>query len=258
MMKNIDLEVGNNAQNILPVPYFEKPVPNVESPHDFGKAPYGLAPPSYPTSKSRLSDDIQYCNFLSPAPRDPQMNVPNEGNKYCPSSKPQPYFKDSCYLKDSKSQGTVGIVCNQAGGSDNANFARGNQFGVDYSNQFSQMENRKKWEYTVERPTQIPMQLENPLVVYDNKPDFFPAPYTEYRKGKDFLTYPLQNNYTEGGDPTYVFPYKTLNSPFDNINFIEKFENEYKEDQVKNGSNFFILLIFVLLILYFIFCCKKR
>jgi len=265
-MEDIYLSVGNSGQQLLPVPYFEKPVPNVEQPMDYGRAPYGLAP-SRPTAKPRIDDEIQYCNYLSPAPRDPNTNVPNEGNKYCPGSNPKPYFKDSCYLMNSKAQGVTGIVCNQAGGSDNANFYRGNQFGVDYEYDFNEREANKKLEYTVERPVQTPIQMENPLVIYDNKPNFFPYPEQNIRENKDYITYPRVNNYTESGQPTYVFPYKTPNFPYekpinggerdirnDRNDIVEKFENETR----KNTTNFVVLLFFIIFMLYFVSLFKKR
>lgn len=245
-MQDMYLSVENNAQDLLPIPYFENPVPSVASPVDYGRAPYGLAP-DRPTAQSRINDDAQYCNFLSPAPRNPQMNVPYEGeNKNCPQFKEKPYSKDSCYLVDSKAQGVVGIVCNQSGGSDNANFARGNQFGVDYNYDFNEREAKKKLEYTVERPVQTPIQLENPLLIYDNKPNFFPYPELEIKKNKNYITYPQVNNNTPNGDPTYVYPYKTANFPYINNDVIEKFEN----NKISNGmKSFIILLLFFLLLL---------
>ena len=261
-MEDIYINTGNNAQKLLPVPYFENPTPSVELPMDYGRAPYGLAP-DHPTAKSRVDDNLQYCNYLSPAPRNPQMNVPYEGDKNCPTFKPQPYSKDSCYLMDSKAQGVVGIVCNQSGGSDNANFYRGNQFGVDYDYDFNEREAKIKLEYTVERPVQTPIQLENPLLIYDNKPNFFPYPSLEIKKNKDYITYPQVNNYTQSGDPTYVYPYKTPNFPYtskesDSLTLsnglFEKFENENK----MNIKNFIVLMLLILLLLYVVTIYKKK
>ena len=255
-MENIYLSVGNSAEQLLPVPYFEKPTPSVEMPMDYGRAPYGLAP-DRPTAKPRTKDEIQYCNYLSPAPRDPNMNVPNEGDKYCSGANTKPFSKDSCYLMDNKTQGVVGIVCNEAGGSDNANFARGNQFGLDYDYDFNERENKKKLEYTVERPVQTPIQMENPLVIYDNKPNFFPYPDLSIRQNKDYITYPNQVNYTKSGQPTYVFPYKTPNFPYEKPNpddLVEKFENENKN----NTINFVVILLFIIAVMYFLSLYRKK
>lgn len=250
-MQNILLDIGNNSQQILPVPYSKPPTPSVESPVNYGSSPYPM--PLKPSS--RKDDDLQYCNFLEPSPRDQRLNVPYEGKKDCPKFKTQPYGKDSCYLMDSKSQGVVGIVCNQPGGSDNANFYRGNQFGVDYPIDFDQRMEDKKLEYTVEQPVQIPMELQNPMVVYDRN-TFYPEPSFPLRKTKDFLTYPLQQDYTEYGLPTYTYPYKTMNPIFKDPTqddssgpIIEKFSNI---NENKGQMFFIILLIFIFLLFLFI------
>ena len=236
-MQNITLEVGNNSQNILPVPYLKNPVPSVESPMNYGSSPY----PAFTKQISRKDDNLQYCNFLEPSPRDQRLNVPYEGNKYCPKFKTQPYNKDSCYLMDSKSQGVTGIVCNESGGSDNSNFYRGNQFSTDYPFNFNEIMNDKKIEYTVENPVQIPMELQNPMIIYNNS-DFYPTPSFKLSENKNYLTYPLQKNFSEDGYPIYTYPYKTLNS-------IETFENNTNNKK----HFFFILFIFfsILLFLYF-------
>jgi hypothetical protein len=250
-MQNIALNIENNAQKILPVPYTKPPTPSVESPVNYGSSPY----PVPLKQSSRKDDDLQYCNFLEPSPRDQRLNVPYEGQKDCPKFKTQPYGKDSCYLLDSKAQGVVGIVCNEAGGSDNANFYRGNQFGVDYPFDFKERINQKKLEYTVEQPTQIPMQLQNPMMVYNNG-TFYPEPSFKLRKDKDFITYPLKNNFTENGLPTYTYPYKTLNPIFEdttqNNDITENF-TDYDNTQKK----IFFMIILVIIIIMFLFFINK-
>jgi hypothetical protein len=238
-MQNIFVNVDNNAQNILPVPYFKSPTPSVENPVNYGSSPY----PAVPNVSSRKDDDLQYCNFLEPSPRDQRLNVPYEGNKNCPKFKTQPYNKDSCYLMDSKAQGVVGIVCNEAGGSDNANFYRGNQFGVDYPFDFKEKMNEKKLEYTVENPVQMQLEMENPMMYYDRN-TFYPEPSFALRKNKHFLTYPLQQNYTENGMPTYTYPYKTLNP------IIESFENIIKTEEVNTNSKKIFLMFLIIFIFY--------
>jgi hypothetical protein len=250
-MQNIALNIGNNAQKILPVPYTKPPTPSVESPVNYGSSPYPV--PLKPSS--RKDDDLQYCNFLEPSPRDQRLNVPYEGQKDCPKFKTQPYGKDSCYLLNSKGQGVVGIVCNQPGGSDNANFYRGNQFGVDYPFDFKERINQKKLEYTVEQPVQIPMELQNPMMVYDQG-TFYPEPSFKLRKDKDFITYPLENNFTENGMPTYAYPYKTLNPIFEdttqNNDITENF-TDYDNSQKK----IFFMIILLIIIGMFLFFINK-
>lgn len=250
-MDNIYIETKNNAQTILPVPYPKPPTPSVASPFNYGSAPYPM--PLKPGT--RVKDDLQYCNFLEPSPRNQMLNVPYEGQKDCPKFKTQPYGKDSCFLMDNKAQGVVGIVCNQPGGSDNANFARGNQFGVDYPIDYNEIDQRKKLEYTVEQPVQTPLEMENPMLIYD-KNTFYPEPSFFLRGNKDFLTYPLQQNYTEWGLPTYTYPYKTMNPIFDDPNqtgIVESFSNA---ERLTKNNIFLILLIFTILI--FIIFFNKR
>jgi len=249
-MQDILLSTGNNKQQILPVPYPKSPAPSVESPLNYGDSPYPMAI----KPDSRITDDLQYCNFLEPAPRDQRLNVPYQGQKDCPKFKTQPYSKDSCYLMDSKAQGVVGIVCNQPGGSDNANFVRGNQFGLNYPDDSNLKKYKQNIEYTVKEPVQIPMELQNPLVIYD-KNTFYPEQSFFLRKNKDFLTYQLPQDYTEFGLPTYTYPYKTLNPIFNDPNqqgIIESFENESIN---RNGK--FLILLFIILIIVFIFFIKK-
>ena len=98
------------------------------------------------------------------------------------------------------------------------------------------------------------MELQNPMVIYD-KSTFYPEKNFFLRDNKDYLTYPLQKNYTEFGLPTYTYPYKTLNPIFDDPNqqgIIESFDNE---NNSKNGKILFLLII--ISIFLFIFFMKK-
>jgi hypothetical protein len=254
-MEDIFIESKNNAQSILPVPYPRPPTPSVESPFNYGSAPY----PMPIKSSTRVKDDLQYCNFLEPSPRNQMLNVPYEGQKDCPKFKTQPYGKDSCYLMDSKAQGVVGIVCNQPGGSDNANFVRGNQFGVNYPIDYTEFDNMKKLEYTVEQPVQIPLEMENPLLIYD-KNTFYPEPSFFLRKNKDFLTYPLQQDYTEWGLPTYTYPYKTLNPIFEDPNqtgILESFSNIDNIEKNITKKNIFVILFIIFILFFIVFFNKK-
>ncbi len=257
-MQSIILNAENNAQSILPVPYPKAPVPTTfgssndigtyasSFKNDLGNAPYPM--PLKPSNRNK--DDLQYCNFIEPSPRNQMLNVPYEGNKDCPRFNNQPYNKDACYLMDNKAQGVIGIVCNQAGGSDNANFVRGNQFGVAHPYNFNEIENSKKLEYTVEQPVQVPMSMQNPMVVYD-KSTFYPEMNFFLRNGKNYLTYPRNQNYTEDGFPIYNYPYKTMNPIFDenNKDDIQLFEDFHNME--KRKFNIFKIL-FVILILGFI------
>jgi hypothetical protein len=251
---NIIFDIESNDQMILPIPYTEGPVPSVAKPNTYGKSPYPVAEKPIPITRKK--DQIQYCNTLDPAPRDQRLNVPYEGDKNCPDY-PQPYSRDSCYLMDSKTQGVVGVVCNTSGGSDNANFRRGNTFGLDYNNNFQKELNDKQLEYIVNQPVQSKMIKENPSIVMDTN-TFYPQPSFPLRGTKDFLTYPLQQNYTRDGMPTYVYPYKTMNSVLDNgvlnnsvlnNSVLEDFE-DYSENNMKKNHALFIIILIIVFILF--------
>jgi hypothetical protein len=153
---------------------------------------------------------------------------------------------------DNKAQGVVGIVCNQAGGSDNANFVRGNQFGVDYSRNFGEIDDAKKLEYTVEQPVQIPMEMQNPMVVYD-KSTFYPEMNFFLKNNKDYLTYPREQNYTEYGLPTYNYPYKTMNPIFGNSDDKALFEDFSNQENSPTKKNIFMIICIVIVILFLVF-----
>jgi len=237
---NIIFDIDTNKQSILPMPYTEGPVPSVAKPNTYGRSPYPIAQSPNPTT--RKSDPVQYCNTLDPAPRDQRLNVPYQGDKNCPDY-PQPYSRDSCYLMDSKTQGVVGVVCNSAGGSANSNTVRGNQFGVDYNNDFQKELNDKQLEYIVNQPVQSKMIKQNPAIVLD-KNTFYPQPSFPLRKSKNFLTYPLQQNYTDDGLPTYTYPYKTMNPVFEN------FEDNSGYKNMKKNQAFFIMLLIIIFIIF--------
>ena len=241
MNKKINIQTANNSQAILPVPMHKPPVPNVASPNYYGKSPY---PMPYQVS-SRKNDESQYCNTLGPSPRNQLLNVPYEGEN-CPKFKAQPFNKDSCYLMDNKRQGVLGVVCNQSGESNNSNFVRGNQFGLDY--EWDLFNNVKKLDYTVEQPVQKPMILDNPSIINDNT-SFYPTSNYYLSRSQNYNTYPKPNNMTENGLPTYTYPYKTLNYSSSQI------ENYMNYDSNKNGLNLVIILLsifIVIMIMYFI------
>ncbi len=259
-MTKYDVSVGNNAEQILAVPYPAAPTPSVAEPMNYGSSPYPM--PLKPSS--RRDDPDQYCNTLGPAPRDQHYNVPYLGPN-CPIKEAQPYDRDSCFLMESKAQGTVGIVCNEPGGSDNANFIRGNQFGVDYPFNWDEKMANKKLEYTVERPVQLDMQRnQNPLVAYDSQ-NFYPYPSFEYEKQKDYLTYQRFPTFDERGIPIYKFPYRVLNPPYGDDKskeqLYETFAQEEEKQIKKSQSNMFhfvVLLLFVILVIYIFAINRKK
>ena len=206
--------VDQGTQQLMPVPIPES---------GMGAVPKGLAGTAInravykPWEHNRANDMGQYCNFIPPAPRDPLVNVPylGEGCPYDPGAKKAP---EGCFLVKNKTQNSIGFVCKDAGGTKNANFVRGNQFGVDYDMDVDGLSKSKKAEYTIENPVQLPIQMRNPVVKYD-KSTFYPTYLKSYEDNGN--EYPHAANYTTeaagaGGNnalgvPEYVFPYKVIN-----------------------------------------------
>ncbi len=231
-------DISDTHSNILPVPILGSVAPSAPEGVNYGKAPYAVPLNPYPNIKY---DKVQYCNELPPAPRSQQLNVPYQGPE-CPFTNTLPYTKDACYLTTSNGQGVVGLVCNEAGGSDNSNYARGNQFGVNYKQLPPQSKQFKKKEiYKVVPPVQntdgeffgnsdkpkptIPfvktvpqprdifpseLQMQQPEVIFD-KNTFYPQPDWEIQQDKNYQTYMEPQRFTPNGLPTYVYPYKVMN-----------------------------------------------
>jgi hypothetical protein len=232
--------VKQGTQQIMPVPIPESGISDVPRPSgDLMRAVYK------PYDHNRKNDNMQYCNFIPPAPRDPLVNVPYLGAG-CPYDNNAKNSPEGCFLVKNKNQNTTGFVCKDAGGAKNANFVRGNDFGVDY--QLDDMDvdglsKSKKAEYTIENPVQLPIQIgnttksfedqmRNPIVKYD-KSNFYPTYLQSYNSLGE---YPHASNYdtreTGGsiakGIPTYVYPYKVINPR----------ENEDDVISLRNKDNF--------------------
>lgn len=234
--KKLNIEIANNSQNFLPVPIPKEPTPSVEKPNYYGKSPY----PMPLQVSSRKNDELQYQNILDPPPRNPLLNVPYK-NSYRKNVKP--YKKDSCYLVDNKQQGVIGLMCNEAGGSNNSNFRRGNTFGLDY--EWNMFDNIKAKEYTVEQPVQTLINKQNPTLV-DSQSLFYPTTNYYLSKNQDYKTFPKPNNMTENGIPYYTYPYKTLNH-------IENFINY---DKNKNMLNLIIVALIIIVLAIIIYILK--
>lgn len=155
--RKLNLDIMNNSQKIMPIPIKKNPSPNVEKPNYYGKSPYPMA---YQVS-SRKNDMLQYDNVLNPSPRNQLSNLSDNM-----MTKIEPFSKDSCYLTDNKKQGVIGLMCNQAGNSNNSNFVRGNEFGL--YNDWDLINNIKKLEYTVEQPVQYITPVQPNLICKKN------------------------------------------------------------------------------------------
>ena len=231
--KKINIEMANNSQNFLPVPIPQNPTPSVAKPNYYGKSPY----PMPLQVSSRKNDELQYQNILEAPPRNPLLDVPYSSLK---KTKLEPYKRDSCYLVDNKRQGVIGLMCNEAGGSNNSNFRRGNTFGLDY--EWNLFDNIKTKEYTVEQPVQTLINKQNPTIL-DSQSLFYPTTNYYLSKNQDYKTYPKPNNITNKGIPFYTYPYKTLNN----------MENFIDYDQNKNMLNLIIVILTILVLLVIVY-----
>ena len=213
--------VNQGTQQIMPVPIPESGISAVPSGNVSGNP---LRAVYKPREHNRKNDMLQYCNFIPPAPRDPLVNVPYLGEG-CPYDSNARNAPEGCFLVKNNDSNTVGFVCKDAGGTKNANFVRGNQFGVDYDMDVDGLSKSKKMEYTIENPIQLPLQMRNPLVKYD-KSSFFPTYLQSYENHQN--EYPRAANYVDenngGGIPTYTFPYKVIN-PRKSENDVISFSN---------------------------------
>lgn len=257
-----DILTQNNAQEIMPVPSQAPPTPIVPHGDNYGQAenPMPLAPPS-----TRKNDNAQYCNFIQPSPRSQDINVPYQG-KQCPDFGTVPFNSDdACYLVNNNAQGVVGIACNSAGGN-NGDSVRG-KFGWAYPIDMANKMNEKQLNYVVKPPVQLDMEKQNPMIIYD-KNTFYPENDFAMRKNKNYITYPLQPNYTSNGLPTYQYPDVIMNQNVLNkeSHFVENFtnneNNEWSYQQILNRLHnyknrtyfhFFIFILFVIIIFYFIY-----
>ncbi len=277
--------VKQGTQQIMPVPIPESGISDVPKPQgDLVHALYK------PYDHNRKNDNLQYCNFIPPAPRDPLVNVPYLG-KNCPYDNDAKNKPEGCFLVKNKVQNTIGFVCKDAGGTKNANFVRGNQFGVDYDMDVDGLSKSKKAEYTIENPVQLPIQMRNPIVKYD-KSTFYPTYLQSYNSLGE---YPHASNYDNEniakGLPTYKYPYKVIN-PMENqkdvislrnnenylnkgdknsgvveegnsimeLNQVEKFSNiehKYMSVSQKYTSITIIFTILILIIILILIFCKK-
>lgn len=254
-MSNILFSTRNNYQEILPVPYSAKVTPSVEKPYDNNE---NLFQSPVLSIANRKNDNNQYCNTISPPPHNQNINVPYEGNTNCPDPKYQPLNNDdACYLYKSNAQDVVGIVCNQAGGSNNANFARGNQFGIDKPYNLNNELQNKKLEYTVENPIQLPIQRQNPVMITEPN-DFYPYPSQLLMKNKNFLTYPKTNTYTENGTPTYVYPYKVMNPDTITKNTVPTTIETFNNEMPPKSQAFMLLLLLAVIVLFIVHVNLKR
>ncbi len=189
---------------------------------------FAKAPPHY------RSRNLDYATTLPPSPRNNITNNPAcvTCNKY-PN---QPFKRGKCYMLYSPQQNIWGPVCGDGGY--NANWVRGNRFGVDY--QYDKVFHRQ--DYGVDVPRFI---KKNPVIV-SNSP-YFPFDDYNLRFNPKYKSYPYVKNFIKGM-PTYTYPYATLSQPTKtNVcpsNIVEGFSNRRENKLIIFGILILIMFIF--------------
>lgn len=167
-------------------------VENVPSDNYLGRTlNYARAPEHY------KSNELEYCTTLPPSPKNHLTQNPT-CTKSCKFPN-RPFKRDKCYMLYSPQQNIWGKVCGSGGS--NANWVRGNRFGVDY--QYDKIFNRQNYAVDVPR-----FNKKNPIMVSDSP--YYPFEDYPLRFNPDYKSYPYENNYI-AGKPTYTYPYATLN-----------------------------------------------
>jgi len=237
----------------MKIPIHKSAVPSVDQPYDPSANSNSIAP------DHKNEHNVGYCNILPPAPRSQLVSYPPRSTM-CPKINPKGYTKDSCYLVNNVDQGVVGLVCNNAGGSDNSNFVRGNEFSNDFywvgtkhkEDEYNLGSTRAN-EYVVERPVQVPLEKSNPTMIYAPS-NFYPMKARDGRKKYPwYRTYPQFKNYAANGLPIYTYPYPI---PKKDEEIVEGFSNNKvnlnRNDYVNLTIMIAIVVLLILAITYFL------
>jgi len=245
---NINNYIDRNLPNTVKIqnkPTNKPPVPFVNDGYDKTANNYSISP------EHMNETNLSYCNILPPSPRSQLANYPSK-DTMCPTINPKPYTKNSCYLVNNNDQGVKGLVCNNAGGSNNSNFQRGNNFSNDYY-----MLNQHLDEYTIETPVQTSMDVIPPIIVYEPS-NFYPV--KTIKNNPWYRTYPTFQNYTSNGLPTYKYPSPVLNSNqkadgtvsncINGSCVIEGFDG-IGTFEYKNLLYFSVIILLIIIIIYF-------
>lgn len=187
-------------------------VPYVPRPYSGVSNQMGGTTPSKDSINNSLNQSF-YSNKIY------QINAPHSQNTLTPCSviETKPSDPNSgprkCYNIYSSGQNMVGVVCTTPGtngplfsreGKDgvngNADWFRGNHFGVNYDD--SMINDRIKYYY------KTPSLKENKKT-YVNYDQFYPVSDRCSRNKQVFKEYPQNSNFTRNGYPTWRYPYAT-------------------------------------------------
>lgn len=225
-MDNLLSTVFPLSKTIVPVSLPSDPAPKVPSGNYLDrKNSFGKAPPHWEPTEP------MYKTTLPPSPKD---NIANDPACVKSAKFPnRPFKRNQCYMLYSPQQNMWGPVCGDGGY--NANWSRGNRFGVDY--EFKKVFNRPT--YAIDVPK---MKRNNPVFV-SNSPYF---PYGDFylRFNKKYKSYPYVDNYVKG-KPTWTFPYAVLNKNAGVV--VEGFGNR---ENGKCYSSMYLLWIILIIIIF--------
>lgn len=209
------------------------------------------APPS-----EKTQDFIEKKYQVRP-PHSQNTLTPCEGKRYNPNSNPR-----QCYDIFNENQGVMGRVCTRPDADDildsrqtydgvgvngNADWVRGNRFGVAYRDEM--INDRVK----IKQKVPVMLQMNKEYVNYD---PFYPTKDFCMKNNCWFKTYPQTKLYTDTGYPTWNYPYNTTQpgsrSP---VYLLSQVETKDDIDKVIEGfgnrkTNAWVGLVIVLLSLY--------
>lgn len=151
------------------------------------------------------------------------------------------------YPMDNRFKGTTAPFYKQVLG--NANFVRGNQFGLSYP--YSSMPESVETINPTLRQGGDPLDYLNENIVMRKNSPFYPYPNYKFTKNPDYQTYPHIKRYLKG-QPIYNYPYgraegipEGVYNPF----LVENFEN--KCTMGKNNTAYVgLILVIGILLLY--------
>lgn len=252
-----------HTEKIMAIPSVESNSSLVPSPVDHEKIKVSIAP------DNQWSEEGTYCNTLPSAPRNQLANDPVNINKGCNVMKTPTYNPKKCYFTLDKSQNMPALFCGGAGGSDNSNFVRGNQFskslcGLSYKDnsrntEMSIGDNQMRLntdnsipvdEYSPE--AQIPVQkkmeniiLKNDYYVVNNSP-YYPYPGFKNTLNKEYRTYPHSKQYNLHGKPLYR----------SSSNVIERFGAPFEKDN-KDENSLWGAIVLIAVVIIALLMIKK-
>ncbi len=229
-------------QRISPVALNKNPVSRVASENYLKrKLSHGIAP------KHNRHRWPSYCTTLPPSPKDDLTTDP--ACSTCHRFPKRPFKRDTCYMLYSPQQNIWGPVCGDGGY--NANWTRGNRFGVDYD--FYKVFRRPEYRIDGAQYAQ-----KNPVIVSHSK--YFPLLdfYNKYRP--EHKTFPYFQKYALNGQSKYVYPYNILGkkSPVLKEGFASPGTSLYENMEGNQTLMWLVLIIGIIAVICLFYSCLRK